>query len=168
MAAGNDTRGLFAAEGATITLPSDREIRIVRTFKAPRQTVFETWVRPEHVRHWWDPAGTTLAACEIDLRPGGTFRFVNSRPNGAGHAFTGIYREIAPPARLVFSIPAPGGGESTAALAFEEHQGRTILTLIMTAPSKEARDLMLKMRIDAGTAQTLENLSKYFERTFGS
>ena len=69
-------------KGATITLPSDREIRLVRLFNAPRHLVFEAWTKPEHVKHWWDPCGRPLAICEIDLRPRGTFRFVNSTPEG--------------------------------------------------------------------------------------
>jgi uncharacterized protein YndB with AHSA1/START domain len=161
MVAENDKIVTAAHESATISLPSDREIRLIRWFNAPRQMVFEAWTKPEHVKHWWDPAGTPLAACAIDLRPNGEFRFVNSAPQGTGHAFTGTYREVIPPARLVFATPAPGGGESIGTLAFEEREGRTALTLTMAAPSKEARDALLKMRIDSGTARTLDNLSKY-------
>jgi uncharacterized protein YndB with AHSA1/START domain len=149
------------ASSATITLPSDREIRLVRTFDAPRRLVFEAWTKPEHVKYWWDPSGTPLAACEIDLRPGGSFRFVNSTPQGLGYAFAGTYREVIPPARLVFGSSAPGGGDSLGTLEFEERAGKTTLTLTMTASSKKARDAMLEMRIDAGTARTLDNLGSY-------
>src|SRR3977135_2250522 len=77
-------------------------IRLTRVFDAPRAEIFQAWTRPEHVRCWWGAAaaGGPLAACEIDLRPGGAFRFVSK-----GHPdmpFTGTYREIAPPDRLVF------------------------------------------------------------------
>jgi uncharacterized protein YndB with AHSA1/START domain len=153
-----------SASTATITLPSDREIRLVRVFNAPRPLVFEAWIKPEHVKHWWDPSGRPLAACEIDLRPGGSFRFVNSTPHGPGHVFTGTYREIIPPARLVFGSPAPGGTDSLGTLEFEEGAGTTTLILTMTAPSKRARDAMLEMRIDAGTAQTLNNLTEYLAK----
>jgi uncharacterized protein YndB with AHSA1/START domain len=152
--------------GATITLPSDREIRLVRLFNAPRHLVFEAWTKPEHVKHWWDPCGRPLAICEIDLRPRGTFRFVNSTPEGPGHAFTGTYREITPPVRLVFGSPNPGGADSLGTLEFEERAGQTILTLTMTAPSKKARDAMLEMRIDAGTARTLDNLRDYLAKNW--
>ena len=161
MAAENASTGLSVNESATITLPSDREIRLVRVFNAPRHLVFEAWTRPEHVKHWWDPCGQPLAMCEIDLRPGGTFRFVNSTPRGPGHAFTGTYREITPPERIVFGSPAPGGADCLGTLEFEERAGQTTLTLTMTAPSKKARDAMLGMRIDAGTARTLDNLGEY-------
>ncbi len=161
MAAKSASTGLSFNASATITLPSDREIRLVRVFNAPRHLVFEAWTKPEHVKHWWDPTGRPLATCEIDLRPGGSFRFINSAPQGAGHVFTGTYREITPPVRLVFGSSDPGGADSFGTLEFEERAGQTILTLTMTAPSKEARDAMLEMRIDAGTARTLDNLHEY-------
>jgi uncharacterized protein YndB with AHSA1/START domain len=161
MAAENASTGLPVNMSAAITLPSDREIRLVRQFHAPRHLVFEAWTQPEHVKHWWDPSGRPLATCEIDLRPGGTFRFVNSTPQGPGHAFTGTYREITQPSRLVFASPAPGGVETLGTLEFEERAGHTTLTLTMTAPSRKARDAMLEMRIDAGTSRTLDNLRQY-------
>jgi uncharacterized protein YndB with AHSA1/START domain len=161
MGAENASTGLSVNDSATITLPSDREIRLVRLFNAPRHLVFDAWTKPEHVKHWWDPSGRPLATCEIDLRPGGTFRFVNSTPRGPGHAFTGTYREITPPVRLVFGSPAPGGTDSLGTLEFEERAGQTTLTLTMTAASKKARDAMLEMRIDGGTARTLDNLGEY-------
>ena len=86
-----------------VTTPTDREILLTRTFDAPRETVFEAWTKAEHVRHWWDPSGFPLSVCEIDLRPNGVFRWVNSA-HGAEHTFTGIYREIAAPERLVFTV----------------------------------------------------------------
>ncbi len=165
MSAEDASARLSVNNSTRIALPSDREIRLVRVFDAPRKLVFEAWTRPEHVKHWWDPSGRPLAICEIDLRPGGMFRFVNSTPQGgSGHAFTGSYREITPPGRLVFGSPAPGGGDSLGTLEFEEQGGQTIRTLTMTAPSKKARDAMLEMRIDAGTARTLDNLREYLAK----
>jgi uncharacterized protein YndB with AHSA1/START domain len=76
-------------------LAVDREthaIVLTRMFAATREQVFEAWTRPEHVTCWWDPTGRPLAECEIDLRPGGTFRFVNQQSAGA-HDFAGVYRE---------------------------------------------------------------------------
>src|SRR3954462_7791057 len=103
---------------ATVTMPSEREIVITRTFAAPRALVFEAWTRAEQVARWWDPSRVPLAACEIDLRPGGAFRFVNAGPAGPGHAFAGVYREIEPPSRLVFETPSPSGATSTGTLVF--------------------------------------------------
>ena len=62
----------------TVTTPTDREIVLTRIFDAPRAVVFEAWTKAEHVANWWDPSGVPLSVCEIDLRPNGAFRWVNS------------------------------------------------------------------------------------------
>jgi len=143
----------------TITTPGDRQIVVTRLFDAPRALVFEAWTKAEHVAHWWDPSGSPLAVCEIDLRPNGAFRFVNRAPDGGeGHSFSGIYREIAPPEKLVFGSPS-GPGFST--LIFTEQGKKTKLTMTIECASKEDRDALLQMRVDAGTAQTLNNLAAY-------
>jgi len=147
---------------AQVTLPSDREILIIRAFAAPREVLFEAWTKPEHLAHWWDPSSERLASCDIDLRPNGTFRFV---PRGAMPPFIGTYREIVPPERLVFStVVAPSGEESIGTLLFEERDGGTILRLTIACASQADRDALLEMRIDAGTLQTLENLNEYVAR----
>ena len=145
---------------ATVTTPGDREIVITRLFDAPRALVFEAWTKAEHVTHWWDPSGVPLAVCEIDLRPNGAFRWVNRAPDGGeGHPFSGVYREIAPPEKLVFS--SPSNPDQTGTLLFAEEGKKTRLTITMKCASKEDRDAMLRMRVDAGTARTLENLAAY-------
>jgi uncharacterized protein YndB with AHSA1/START domain len=145
-----------------ITTPSDREIVITRIFDAPRAVVFEAWTKAEHVRHWWDPSGVPLAVCEIDLRPNGAFRWVNRAPHGGeGHSFTGIYREIVPPEKLVFH-GADNSGQSR--LVFTEEGLKTKLTITIECQTRMDRDALLQMSIDVGTAQTLENLAAYLPR----
>ena len=147
---------------AKVTTPSEREIVIERVFDAPRTVVFEAWTKAEHVAHWWDPSGTPLAVCEIDLRPNGAFRFVNGGPGGAKYPFTGFYREITPPARLVIGGPSPvSNGESACTLVFSEHDGKTTLTMTFECQSRADRDALLQMRVDEGTTLTLDNLDEY-------
>jgi uncharacterized protein YndB with AHSA1/START domain len=146
---------------ASISTPSDREIVITRSFDAPRRVVFDAWTKPEHVAAWWDPAGTRLAACEIDLRPNGAFRFVHAGAGADAATFTGVYREIDPPRRLVFTTPSPSGAESVGTLLFDEHRGTTTLTMTITCASPADRAALLKMRVDVGTARTLDNLDSY-------
>jgi uncharacterized protein YndB with AHSA1/START domain len=144
------------------TAAPGREILIVRFFAAPRDVVFEAWTKPEHLAHWWDPSRERLASCDVDLRPNGTFRFI---PRGTKPPFIGTYRDIVPPERLVFStVIAPSGSESIGTLLFDERDGRTILRLTIACASKADRDALLAMRVDAGTLQTLENLSEYVTR----
>jgi uncharacterized protein YndB with AHSA1/START domain len=144
-----------------VTTPTDREIVLTRYFSAPRVAVFEAWTKAEHVKHWWDPSGVPLSACEIDLRPTGAFRWVNSA-HGGDHVFSGTYHEISAPARLVFSVAIfPTRPNPIATLLFAEVGARTRLTMTIACHSKEDRDTLLQMRIDVGTGQTLENLEKY-------
>jgi uncharacterized protein YndB with AHSA1/START domain len=147
---------------AKVTTPSEREIVIERVFDAPRALVFEAWTKPEHVAHWWDPSGAPLAVCEIDLRPNGAFRFVNSGPDGAKYPFAGFYREITPTSRLVFGGPSPvSKGEGRCTLVFSEQDGKTTLTMTFECQSKADRDVLLQMRVDVGTTLTLDNLDRY-------
>ena len=149
---------------AKVTTPSEREIVIERVFDAPRKLVFEAWTKAEHVAHWWDPSGVPLAVCEIDLRPNGAFRFVNSGPDGAKYPFSGFYREITPPSRLVIGGPSPvSSGESVCTLAFSEQDGKTTLTMTFECQSRADRDALLQMRVDEGTTLTLDNLDEYLK-----
>ena len=97
-------------------------ISLTRVLDAPCEHVFEAWTRPEHVTCWWDPTGEPLAKCEIDLRPGGAFTFVNQHPPGA-QQFAGVYREIAPPRHLVFETMGAIGH-----VILVETDGKTLLT----------------------------------------
>jgi uncharacterized protein YndB with AHSA1/START domain len=147
-----------------VTLPTDREILLTRTFDAPRAAVFEAWTKSEHVKHWWDPSGVALSVCEIDLRPNGAFRWVNSR-HGAEHTFAGIYREITAPERLVFTVKIfPSHPDPLTTLLFSEDGSKTKLTMKIECNSIEDRDALLQMRIDVGTGRTLENLAEYLDR----
>jgi len=106
--------------------PAKPTIVMTQVFDAPRAVVFDAWTKPEHVTHWWDPSGEPLAVCEIDLRPDGAFRWVHSGANGAEYRFTGTYREIAAPERLVFTARAfSGSPESVATLIFSEDGKKT-------------------------------------------
>jgi uncharacterized protein YndB with AHSA1/START domain len=140
----------------------DREthaILLTRLFAAPREQVFEAWTRPEHVTYWWDPAGHPLKECEIDLRPGGAFRFV-PRQSLDAHQFAGVYREIAPPDYLVFEAMG-----ATGRVILEEIDGKTQLTVRIECGSAALLEQYLKMGVDAGTAKTLDNLVAYIAAT---
>jgi uncharacterized protein YndB with AHSA1/START domain len=144
---------------ATKVLPEtkaviDREtnsIMLRRTFDASREEIFAAWTQPEHVACWWDAAGMPLVECEIDLRPGGAFKFVNR--DHADFPFTGIYREITPPQQLVFEAMG-----SIGKVLLESVGGNTLLTVTIKCGSAAQLDQFLKMGIDVGTAQTLDNL----------
>jgi uncharacterized protein YndB with AHSA1/START domain len=147
---------LAAIANTDVILDRDTHtIILTRVLAAPCEQVFEAWTRPEHVTCWWDPSGEPLAECEIDLRPGGAFRFVNQHPPGA-HQFAGVYREIAPPRHLIFEAMGAIGR-----VILDETGGKTLLTVRIECGSAERFDQYLKMGIDTGTAKTLDNLAAY-------
>src|ERR1700733_5877235 len=152
----------------TLTTPSDREIVMTRIFDAPRHLVFEAWTKPEHVARWWGWRDSTLPVCEIDLRPGGAWRFVLRKSDGEEYPFKGVYREIAAPERLVytecFDEPSAGSPEWLSTVTFEEQDGRTKLTCTSLHKLKEARDGHLKAGMEAGAAQTLDRLPPPLEK----
>jgi uncharacterized protein YndB with AHSA1/START domain len=143
------------------TTPSDREIVLTRLFDAPRHLVFEAMTRPEHVRRWWGNLGEgySVPVCEIDLRPGGRWRFVNRHPNGDAE-FYGEYREIMPPSRLVFTeiyAPFPDAGSLVTA-EFTEEDGKTRITVTSLYPSKDVRDIVIGTGMERGAALSYDRL----------
>jgi len=84
------------------TKPSDREIVLTRTFAAPRQTVFDALTQANHLVHWMKPANMSLVTCEVDLRAGGSFRYVFQRPRGAKIEVRGAYEKVDPPRHFVY------------------------------------------------------------------
>lgn len=144
-----------------VSTPSDQEIRITRMFDAPRHLVFEAMTRPEHVKQWWGRLGEgySVPVCEIDLRPGGAWRFVNRHPKGEA-VFYGVYREIAAPERLVFTEiyePFPDA-ESVVSSVFTEENGKTRMTVTVLYPSAEVRDMVIKTGMAKGAAISYDRL----------
>lgn len=147
-----------------VTTTTDHVIVLTREFDAPRHVVFEAWTKAEHVRQWWDPTGVPLSACEIDFRPKGSFRWVNSA-HGEEHVFAGMYQEISAPERLVFSVDLfPSRPSPVTTLEFNDAGEKTKLTMTIRCESEEDRDAMLQMRIDVGTGLTLQKLAEYLDR----
>jgi uncharacterized protein YndB with AHSA1/START domain len=147
----------------TVTTPSDREIRLTRLFDAPRALVFEAMSKPEHIRQWWGRLGEgySVPVCEVDLRPGGTWRFVNRTPQGEV-AFYGVYREIAPPDRIVFTeiFEQFPDTESVVTAVFSEENGKTRLTATVLYPSLEVRDTVLNSGMAYGAAISYDRLEE--------
>ena len=146
----------------SMTVPSDREILITRELAAPRRLVFEAWTRPEHVARWWGPRGYTLEVCEIDLRPGGAWRFVQRAPDGSEYGFRGEYREIVPPERLAYTFEFDGmpGHVSLETITLEERDGRTMVTNRVLFDSVEDRDGMLASGMEQGMREKLDRLAE--------
>ena len=151
------------SETFKVTTPSDTEIRMTRLFDAPRRLVFEAMSKPEHIKRWWGRLGEgySVPVCEVDLRVGGAWRFVNRHPKGEA-AFHGVYREIAAPERIVFTEiyePFPDA-ESVVTSVLTEENGKTRMTVTVQYPSLEVRDMVLKTGMANGAAISYDRLEE--------
>lgn len=145
-----------------VTTPSDREIRMTRLFDAPRELVFEAMSKPEHIRRWWGNLGEgySVPVCEVDLRPGGAWRFTNRTPKGEMATFYGVYREIDAPGRVVHTEifePYPDL-ESVVTSVLTEENGKTRLDVTCLYPSLEVRDMVVKTGMERGAALSYDRL----------
>lgn len=150
-----------------VSTPSAQDIRLTRVFDAPRALVFEALTRPEHIKRWWGCLGDeySVPVCEVDLRPGGKWRFVNRHPGGDAE-FYGEYQEITPPDRLVYTeffAPFPDSGSLVVAELSEE-DGKTRMTVTATYPSSEVRDMVLKTGMEHGAALSYDRLEDLLNR----
>ena len=145
------------------TTPSDREIVLTRLFDAPRRLVFEAMTKPEHVKRWWGCLDErySVPICEIDLRPGGKWRFVGKGPEGE-YGFHGVYREIVVPERVVFTEifdPFPDA-ESVVTSVLTEEGGKTRLTATCVYPSLEIRDMVIQSGMARGASISYDRLEE--------
>ncbi|MBW8304993.1 MAG: SRPBCC family protein [Brevundimonas sp.] len=126
----------------TVERTSDRELVATRTVDAPARIVFEAWTKPELVMRWWAPKsfGITFLSCEMDVRTGGSYRYVFGHPaSDQPMAFFGRYIEVTPPSRLVWTNEEEEDGAVTT-VTFEEKDGRTRVVVHDLYASKEALD----------------------------
>ena len=140
---------------AVITLPSDTEALVTRVFDAPAALVFEAYTTPELVKRWWGFETSEWLACEIDLRVGGSWRFV-IREGDMEVGFHGEYREIDPPQRLVWTEIYEGTFDdypdavAVNLMTLDEIDGVTTMSTLIQMPSQEARDAMLASGMESG------------------
>lgn len=147
----------------TVTMPSDREVRITRSFDATRELMFEVHTNPKHVPQWMlGPADWTMPVCEMDLREGGQWHYVWRKANGEEMSMTGTFREISPPSRIVHT-ECWGGDfpETVNTTEFTEEGGRTVCTMTILYPSKEARDAAAATGMQDGADMSYARLDDY-------
>jgi uncharacterized protein YndB with AHSA1/START domain len=144
-----------------VSTPAPEEIHFTRLFAAPRPLVFDAMTKPEHVKRWWGRLGDgySVPVCQIDLRVGGRWRYVNRHPQGEV-TFYGEYIEIAPPERLVFTetmepYPEPG---STVTVVLTDERGKTRVSIVARYPSQEVRDIVLGTGMERGAAISYDRL----------
>ena len=149
-------------ESLNVSASGERELVMTRSFDAPRELVFDAFTRPDLVRRWLlGPPGRTMPVCEIDLRVGGRFRYVWRLRDESDMGMGGVYREIAPPERLVHTELFDEdwtGGETLVTTLFTEKGGRTAVTMTVLYSSREARDAALRTGMTDGVAASYDRL----------
>ena len=145
---------------------SEREVVFTRAFDAPPALLFAAWTKPELIQRWlYGPEDWPMKVCKIDLRVGGALRFEwhHSKNGSAGHmAMSGVYKEIDPPGRLVFTEVWDedwAGGEALSTMTFVESAGKTIYTQTVLYSSHQARDAVLATRMEVGAAMSYDRLA---------
>jgi uncharacterized protein YndB with AHSA1/START domain len=153
---------LTSSGTATVSLPTDEQILITREFNAPRHLVWRAWTTPELVKRWWHANRGEVTVAEIDLRVGGTWRYVSVTPDGLEVAFHGEYLEIVPDERLVSTEVYEGYPDAQAVdtLTLIEANGRTTLTVLVQHSSKEHRDAHIESGMEPGMQDALDLLEQ--------
>ncbi len=154
-------------ERSEATSTADREIVVSRVITAPGELVFDAWIDPEHIGQWWGPNGFTTTIHEMDVRPGGVWRFIMHGPDGTDYPNKVVYQEIIRPERLVYihSDDVEGDpGQFQATITFEEQDGKTKVTLRALFASAAERDATVEFGAIEGGNQTLGRLEEYLAK----
>jgi uncharacterized protein YndB with AHSA1/START domain len=155
---------------AQVTMPSDREVKVTRSFRAPRALVYRAFTEPQLVQRWLlGPPGWSMPVCEMDVRVGGRYRWRwRNDQDGSEFGFTGTFREVQPASRLVHTEAYdPGtvggdfpGNEAIVTVVFSEDAGMTTVTSLIDFGSKEARDGAVATGMTDGMEQSYQQLDR--------
>jgi uncharacterized protein YndB with AHSA1/START domain len=143
---------------AVVTLPSDTEVQIVRAFDAPAGLVWRAWTTPELVERWWASDRGIVTSIHVDLRVGGTWRYVMTANGGFEVAFHGEYREIERPRRLVSTevFEMVPDVEAISTLTLDESDGVTTMTILVRHPEQTSRDAHINSGMEGGMQSSLD------------
>ena len=142
--------------------PGRQEIVITRIFDAPRDLVFAAFTDPDLIPDWWGPARLRTVVDRMEVRPGGSWRFLNQDPDGAEFGFHGVYHDVSAPERVVqtFEFEGVPGHVALETATFEDLGGRTRYTAQSVFQSVEDRDAMVRSGMESGARETLDRLAE--------
>lgn len=152
-----------------LTPQGDREVVIERSFNAPRDLVFEAFIKPELVQRWMlGPDGWSMPVCTIDLRPGGKGRYEwQNADRSTGMSLDTVFKEVVVPERIVHTErfdPDWAQGDATVTTLFTEKNGKTTVTIKIVYASADVRDMVLKSGMDQGMARSYERLDDVLKK----
>ena len=157
----------MTAEKALVSLPSDREVKVTRSLKAPRALVYRAYTEPQLVRRWLGSPGWSMPVCEMDVRVGGHFQWRWRSDDGKQEfGFSGEFREVVPASRIVHTEayePGSVGGSypgepAIVTVTFVEENGVTTVTTLIDYGSKDARDGAVKTGMTDGMEMSYQLL----------
>jgi uncharacterized protein YndB with AHSA1/START domain len=153
---------MTSSGSAIVTLPTDTQIKITREFDAPKHLVYKARTTPELIKRWWGGDRGEVTSAEVDLRVGGTWRFVMVANGGFEVAFHGEYREIVTNERIVSTDVFEGmpGAEALSTDTLTEENGRTTLTILVEHPNREFRDAHINSGMEGGMQVSLDYLEQ--------
>ncbi|HEX2410546.1 MAG TPA: SRPBCC family protein [Solirubrobacteraceae bacterium] len=151
-----------SSQSAKVTLPADDQILITREFDAPKHLIYKAWTTPELVRRWWSGKRGHVTLAEIDLRVGGTWRYVMVANQGFEVGFHGEYRELVPDERIVSTEVFEGFPDAASlnTLTLTENDGRTTLEILVQHESKEHRDGHINSGMEGGMQESMDLLEE--------
>ena len=149
-------------KSAKVTLPADTQILITREFDAPRHLVWKAYTTPDLIARWWGGSHGKVTSAEVDLRVGGSWRYVLAANEGFEVAFHGEYREISEPERLVNTEIYEGAPEGVGVVTttLTESDGRTTLTQLCEYGSREVRDAVIDSGMESGMQESMDALER--------
>ncbi len=154
--------GMTTSGTATVTLPSDTQILITREFDAPKRLVYQAYTTPELIKRWWSGDRGEVTSAEVDLRVGGTWRYVMTANGGFEVAFHGEYREIVPGERIVATEVFEGMPDAHAVVThtFTEQDGRTTLSVLVQHTDQAGRDAHINSGMEGGMQEAMDHLEQ--------
>lgn len=150
---------------AKVTLPTDTQILITREFAAPKHLVYKAYTTPELIRRWWTAKRGAMTVCDVDLRVGGKWRWVMVTDDGVEVAFHGEYREVVENERIVHTevyegVPSEDDEGVLNTVTFTEKDGRTAVTMLTEAQSREVRDTIIESGMEDGLQDAMDLLEQ--------
>ncbi|MBK8020871.1 MAG: SRPBCC family protein [Chloroflexi bacterium] len=142
--------------------PGTYEIRVTREFDAPRDLVFRAFTDPALVPRWWGLRSTTTVVDKYEAKPGGSWRLVQHGEDGAEDAFHGVFHEVTPSERIVYTFEYEGipGHVLLETITFESDGDKTRITDASVFQSVEDRDGMLAAGMEWGANESMDQLEE--------
>lgn len=150
---------------ARLTLVGDTDIHVVREFDAPRHLVYRAATEPALIARWWNARRGEVTVCEVDLRVGGSWRYLMVTPDGTEVAFHGTILELVPDARVVqtelYEMPGLSEDDATTnTMDLVERDGRTTMTVVVRCPRPAIRDAIVASGMEAGMQDAYDLLEE--------